>query len=133
MRQLLADLFRCLGGGTHQILEPLQLDCQGALSVGDDDASPCECRRVEGGGAGDGEVGAVREVRALVEVRVEQRQPEILCEKVDHEVPVRASPGSSTNGRAIGKARGVLQQTSGVALPKEVSGVAVSDNESPKL
>lgn len=53
--------------------------------MGDGDPPGGERRRVERGGAGDGEVDSVGEVRALVEVRVEQREAKISsCTSIDH-------------------------------------------------
>jgi hypothetical protein len=120
--QLLAGLLRGPGVGVHEVLELLQLDGQGAVGVGDRDPSPRERRRVEGRGAGDGEVDAVREVGALVEVRVEQRQAEILSEEVYHEVPVGASSRGAADGGTVGRSRGVLQHAAG-AFAEQVAGV----------
>ncbi|BAS79694.1 Os02g0608800, partial [Oryza sativa Japonica Group] len=112
-RQLVAHLGGRLGGGAHEVPEPLELDAQGAVGVRRGDADPREGRRVEGGGAGDGEVDTVGEVGALVEVRVEQRQPEVLGEVVDHEVPVGAPPRGAADGRAVGRRHGVLHHGAG--------------------
>ena len=64
-------------GGGHEVLEPLELDVEGAVGEGEGDPSLGERRRVEGGGSGDREVHAVREVRRLVEVWVEERKANI--------------------------------------------------------
>jgi len=69
-------LTRVRGGG-HEVLEPRELDVEGAVGEGVGDPSLGERRRVEGGGSGDREVDAVREVRRLVEVRVEEGKPKI--------------------------------------------------------
>lgn len=51
---------------------------EGAVGVGHGDPSLGERRRAEGGGSGDREVDAVREIRRLVEVRVEEGKAKVL-------------------------------------------------------
>lgn len=69
---------RGLRGGAHEIFEPSELDVKGAVSVRDADSSCGEGCRVEGGGSCDSKVDAVREIRTLVKVWVEQREAKIL-------------------------------------------------------
>nr|CAB3450298.1 unnamed protein product [Digitaria exilis] len=99
------------------------LDGEGGVCVGDGDPSLGERRRVEGRRTGNGEVDAVGEVGAHVEVRVEQRQVEVLGEEVYHEVAVGAPAGGAADGGAVGRARGVLQHAGGGALAEKVPGV----------
>lgn len=104
------------------------LDVEGAVGEGEGDPSLRERRRVEGGGSGDREVHAVREVRRLVEVRVEERKPKIFrctydpieitivscnsnkkktkpnrrrTEEIDHEVSVGAAAGRTVQQVAL--------------------------------
>lgn len=146
-----ATTSRGVGGGAHELLEPSELDSKGAVGVGEWDGDPPvgQCRRAERGGSGDREVDAVREIRAPVEVWVEQREAEIFsctttnarsfkdsrvlacivllvgkwtcgCTKeADHEVAVGGPAGGAADGDAVGKTRGVTQH-SGVAFPEEV-------------
>jgi hypothetical protein len=77
-------LSRACGGG-HEILEPLELNIEGAVREGDGDPLLGERCRVEGGGSCDREVDAVREVGTLVEVRVEEREAKVFgCMQMDH-------------------------------------------------
>jgi hypothetical protein len=71
-------LARVCGGGGHEVPEPLELNVEGAVGVGHGDPSLGERRRAEGGGSGDREVDAVREIRRLVEVRVEEGKAKVL-------------------------------------------------------
>lgn len=74
------------GGRPPEVrLEPGELRHDGLRRDVDAEVVPREELVLDGRGAGDGEVDAVGEVRALVEVRVEQREAKISsCTSIDH-------------------------------------------------
>jgi hypothetical protein len=66
-------------GGSHELLEPSDLDFKRAIGVGYGNPPPGEGRRAERSGAADCEVDAVSEVRPPVQVWVQQREGKIFC------------------------------------------------------
>jgi hypothetical protein len=68
-----------VSGGSHELLEPSDLDLKGAIGVGNGNSPPGQSRCAERGGSADGEVDAVREIRRPGEVWVEQREAKIFC------------------------------------------------------
>jgi hypothetical protein len=117
---------------------PLQLDARSAVGVSAGDPSPSQQHRgVEGRGTGLPEPrrswprATVQEVGALVQVRVQRCQAEILCGVVYYEVPVGASPGGAADGEPVSKASGVLQLARG-AFPRSRLPVSLLTNTLPK-
>lgn len=88
---------RTLRGGADGLLdlvEPLELDVHGGVERRDaPDIVVLEVFEVEGGGAHDGEVGALAEVGALVRRRRQQRQPERLSCKSNRIKPLAFDRG----------------------------------------